>query len=73
MKKNFSIFIIFVSWINIFSIITKNTLEYFNTKAYSNEIGLFSGLVLAIALTLIEKIETMRLKFLKSIRRFFGF
>ena len=73
MKKNFSIFIIFVSWINIFFIITKNALEYFNAKAYSNEIALFSGLVLAIALTLIEKNRDYAFKIFKKYPTLFWF
>ncbi len=66
MKKNFSIFIIFVSWLNIFYIITKKALEYFNAKAYSNETALFSGFVLAIALTLIEKNRDYAFKIFKK-------
>ena len=73
MKKNFSIFIIFFSWINIFFIITKNALEYFNAKAYSNEIALFFGLVLAIALTLIEKNRDYAFKIFKKYPMLFWF
>ena len=73
MKKNFSIFIIFVSWLNIFYIITKNALEYFNAKAYSNETALVSGLILAIALTLIEKNRDYAFKIFKKYPMLFWF